>query len=526
VADEQVDILLQLRNLQQFITGSSQAGEAVHKIGTSAEQASSRTVSSARRVPGVIGMIGRAARQSAVATSRSAPIFIGFFRKIEEGASRAVGFIRRKFAGLRESLGRKFHGGGGIGVGSLLGGAALSILSFSALKNAADNTAHLGVVTANTAKVTGMQTQSLATLFALAEAHGVSVNQLAMSFRLLANNSVAAIKGTKTSADLFAKLGITTQQLRSQGGNLGNILGLVIDKFDKLPSGVTKTYVASRLFGRSWQNLLPIIGEGSAKLREQQKLAEQLGVSMGRNPVEAAIKLHDAQIKLKLASIGLQIFIATKLLPVFLWLFQHTLRLYGVLREKLGPVYNWFKGILQQVVGWLHKHKDIVDALKTALSLIVPILVGIRLAQIAWNIAMLDNPISWIILAIVALVTAIIYAWKHSKTFRDVVKKVWEDIQIAAKWAWENVLKPVFHALVAAWGWIKQAAKDAWPVIKQVWHAIGQAAQWAWNNVLHPVFKFIKNFVVNVLVPVFKTFWSAVKLAWRDHLYCGFWCLD
>ncbi|MFE7510203.1 hypothetical protein ACFU8I_03080, partial [Streptomyces sp. NPDC057540] len=100
------------------------------------------------------------------------------------------------------------------------------------------------------------------------------------------------------------------------------------------------------------------------------------------------------------------------------------------------------------------------------------------LAMIAFNLVMAANPITLIIIGIVALVAAVIYAYKHFEWFRTAVQAAWTGIQIAAEWAWNNVLKPTFDALVAAFKWIGETAVWLWEsVLKPVFDAIGFAAR-------------------------------------------------
>ncbi|MDQ0791958.1 hypothetical protein [Streptomyces sp. B1I3] len=114
------------------------------------------------------------------------------------------------------------------------------------------------------------------------------------------------------------------------------------------------------------------------------------------------------------------------------------------------------------------------------------------LAMLAFNLVMDANPITLIIVGIVALVAAVIYAYKNFAWFRDLVNGVWSAIQTAALWAWNNVLKPVFNGI--------------WAALK----AVGAVASWLWANVLSPVFNFIATaakilftaLVVVVLLPI------------------------
>ncbi|MFG2870993.1 hypothetical protein [Streptomyces sp. NPDC048338] len=106
----------------------------------------------------------------------------------------------------------------------------------------------------------------------------------------------------------------------------------------------------------------------------------------------------------------------------------------------------------------------------TAAGIATAVMTGQTLAL---NAAMRANLVGIIITLIIALVVAIIYAYQHSETFRRIVQGAWEGIKATISFIWNNVLKPVFDALVIAF------------------KAIGAAASWLWTNVLSPVFGFI-----------------------------------
>ncbi|MER5613307.1 hypothetical protein [Streptomyces sp. NPDC002215] len=142
------------------------------------------------------------------------------------------------------------------------------------------------------------------------------------------------------------------------------------------------------------------------------------------------------------------------------------------------------------------------------------------LAMIAFNLVMNANPITLIIIGIVALVAAVVYAYKNFTWFRDVVNAVWEALKTGALFVWDNILKPVFDALVIG--------------LK----AIGTAASWLWNTILSPVFGFIgaaarilATVVLTVLIAplviAFKVLAAAGKWLWENVLSPVFgWIAD
>jgi len=154
---------------------------------------------------------------------------------------------------------------------------------------------------------------------------------------------------------------------------------------------------------------------------------------------------------------------------------------------------------------------------------------GWAAAQWALNAAMSANPIGLIIAAVVALVAGFIYLWNNVEGFRNFWIGLWEAIQKAAAWAWDNVLKPTWDAIVAAALWVADAAvwlKDAFLTAMT---GIATAATWLWDNVLRPVFDAISlifrivaaviyTVLVVPLVLAFKVIAAAATFLWENVL--------
>jgi intein/homing endonuclease len=135
-----------------------------------------------------------------------------------------------------------------------------------------------------------------------------------------------------------------------------------------------------------------------------------------------------------------------------------------------------------------------------------------------------------VIAAVVALGAALVYAYQHSETFRDIVNTAWAAIRDTVVAAWEGFIQP---ALQAMWSFLRD---DLGPVFSWLWRnivvpaftGIYLAVQYAWNTVISPIFTNIALFVRTVLGPVFKWLYdsiispvwtaihTAINVAWND----------
>lgn len=137
----------------------------------------------------------------------------------------------------------------------------------------------------------------------------------------------------------------------------------------------------------------------------------------------------------------------------------------------------------------------------------------IRGATIAWtavqwalNAALLANPIGLIIAAIIALVAAIVLAWRNSETFRAIVIGAWNAIKSASIAVW-NAIK---GALIAAWNGIKAAVRAGISFVRGIITAGMNAIRAVWQAVWG-VFGPLVRAVWGLIVAIIRLQWTIIK---------------
>ncbi|WP_458645778.1 phage tail tape measure protein, partial [Mycobacteroides abscessus] len=101
------------------------------------------------------------------------------------------------------------------------------------------------------------------------------------------------------------------------------------------------------------------------------------------------------------------------------------------------------------------------------------------IAQWLLNAAMSANPISLIVIGIAALAAGLIYAYKHSETFRRIVEAAWKGIKEAASavvdWftntAWP-FLQRVWDGIADGWRGLVDTAEGVWTGIRDKFNAM------------------------------------------------------
>lgn len=139
--------------------------------------------------------------------------------------------------------------------------------------------------------------------------------------------------------------------------------------------------------------------------------------------------------------------------------------------QKLLPAYTQVLSAGVKVLEFLGQHQGAVTVAVAAIGLLSVTLLGLSAAsaiyngamaavkiattiataaQWLWNAALTANPIGIIVVGIALLVAGLIYAWKNSETFRNVVIGAF------------NAIKAVGAAV---WNWLKSAASAVWSFV-------------------------------------------------------------
>lgn len=435
------EVMLRLR-----VAGQKQAAQGIDSVTKSVDK------------------LGRESKQTSEQTHKTGKETEGLGNKSKK-SSISVGALARKAVAL---------------------GAGLA--SIAAAKNAIDTTTSLGDATIRLSRSFGLNTEVASNWAVVAKARGIDTNKMSMSFTNLSKN---AAKGDKA----FKQLGVSQATLKR--GNLQEILQKTSDGLAKMPAGTNRAAIASKLFGKSWSGLRPLLFGGSKAMKEQLALAEKFVPGFGKS-AGSVEKLRKAQREAKYATIGLQVAAGKLLLPAM-----------TKLSEKLASS-----------VKFLREHKTTASALKVVLialtaayavgkivkwaSAIRNSMVVTKLAAAAqwlFNAAMSANPIVLVIAAVVALAAIFYVAYKKSKTFRDIVHALWGAMKSAFGWVKKNwpLLLAILGgpiglavlAIVKNFDKIKDKAGSIWKSIKSIF---GKGA-----DILGTIFKAPVNAVITVL---------------------------
>lgn len=158
----------------------------------------------------------------------------------------------------------------------------------------------------------------------LAQKTGLAVNQVAglqLAFRQSGSGDAFSTSMAKLSKQVvdgnkaFEAMGIQTRNTDGSLKTSRQVIGEVAEKFSSYSDGIGKIALAQELFGRSGQDLIPLLNGGAAALDEYDSMAAKLGLTIEESTAKQAEKFNDTLDLVGQGAQGVATQIAAQLLP-------------------------------------------------------------------------------------------------------------------------------------------------------------------------------------------------------------------
>jgi len=233
-------------------------------------------------------------------------------------------------------------------IGKINSSISKNILKFGALGIA--GALALGKIVSNSAQALdkidkmsqrlGMSVESFQEWDYILSQAGVSIDQMQMGMKTLAQRAVEAAEGIGKGSENFRKLKINVVGANGKIKDQTVLFEETIKKLQAMESGMEKTALAQELFGRSGQELLPLLNSEAQGIDELKKKAEELGLIQSEKAVKAGVQFTDT--------------------------LDSTKRMLGSLSIELGTT---FMPMLEDLMNWLQQNKETVLAFTQALEI-------------------------------------------------------------------------------------------------------------------------------------------------------------
>ena len=207
----------------------------------------------------------------------------------------------------------------GVAIGLALGAIAVGITS--ALKGAIDTMDE----TYNAAKKVGDSTENFSRLVYAAGLADVGMDQLVTTMGKLTKSQAAALDVGSAQGKMFKALGIDVTDATGKLRDSSDVLLDFADRFKAMKGSPEAMAAGFALFGRSFQDMIPLLEQGSEEIRRLMGESDELGRTITDEAGAAADQFKDDLEKLQGAMNGVWMEVASKLLPQLIELTEQML---------------------------------------------------------------------------------------------------------------------------------------------------------------------------------------------------------
>ena len=330
--------------------------------------------------------------------------------------------------------------------------------------------------------------------------NGASIDSLGVSMKTLNSLVLDAAAGGKESKNAFAQLGLGIHEIEQLEPE--KQFESVVRAFQKMPAGARKSALAVKIFGRNGMELLPLLNQSSTSIDELRARAEELGIIMSDDAVDASVAYNDAMDDLNRTFNGLKYSVGAKLLPAFTTAVQKVTGFASKISKAFQE--NGIEGVWDTLVESFKDIKwptwsDVKNAIETAWNTIVSGVKGLAKLVFGENV---DGSIKWPTWEEVG--EAIGNGWKGivegvSNLGQTIGKAVfgenvdgsidwptWDEIKSGVETAWKNIVDAV-AGLGTGIGKVVFGQNVDGTIKWPTWSDISRSVESAWRGIVEGV---------------------------------------
>ena len=276
------------------------------------------------------------------------------------------------------------------------------------------------------AKQTGLSTDQIQKFKFASDRIDVSLETLTGSMSKLTRNMASARDGNKATSEAFDLLGVSVVDSNGKLRDNDVVFQETIKALGEIENGTERDAVAMAIFGKSAQDLNPLILGGADALKMMGEEAEAAGLIMSQDTLDKANQFSDGMDELKAVSSGIFLNIGLEAIDFLL--------------PALKDLVTWLKDLPI----WFEENEWWLTLVGIAMGTLVTALVAYNVAAawgaiVTWTMttatgafaavmAFVTSPITLVILGIGALIAIGVLLYKNWDTVSAFGKKIWGGI--------------------------------------------------------------------------------------------------
>ncbi len=289
--------------------------------------------------------------------------------------------------------------------------------------------------------------------------NGGSVDSLQMGYKTLASQMSAVQKGSKDTTAIFNKLGVAVKDSSGQLRTQDDVFNDTVRALQKIKNPTERAILAQKLFGKSAIELKPLLNQSADAVDGLRKKANDLGMVIGDDIVDASVKFKDTQDTLQRSFGAIGMTIGGELIPIMQqasdYILAHMPQIKEVAQTVLGGLSNTLKFLVDNMnwlipvavacvssIGAFNTITTVISVVNTLRSVIQ----AVSVAQGIWNALMLANPIGLIAMGVGALIGVVALLVMNWDKVTSAVQVFWGKTVEVMSGLW-NKCKEVFSAI-------------------------------------------------------------------------------
>lgn len=276
------------------------------------------------------------------------------------------------------------------------------------------------------AKVTGLSAEEIQKFQFASDQIDVSMDTLTGSLSKLTKNMAGAKDGTGPAADAFKTLGVS---IVDSQGNLKDNEVVFYDTITALGSVANETErdaLAMQIFGKSAQELNPLILGGADALKQIGDAAASRGMILSQEELDQANALQDSLDQLKAEGMAGLMQMGSQLAPILVPMFE-------ALGNAVSGVVTWFGSLDEGTLKLIMTILAVVAGVAPVLIIIGKVAAGISavmslVSALGPVLAILTGPVGLVVAAVAAAVAIGVLLYKNWDTIKQKASELWTSI--------------------------------------------------------------------------------------------------
>lgn len=328
----------------------------------------------------------------------------------------------------------------------------------------------------------GISTEKLQEFSYMAELVDTDLGTITGATAKLTKQMGAAAEGNEAAAEKFAELGIDIRDANGDMKSADEVFMEVIDALGQMESGVERDNVAMELFGKSAQELNPLIETGSAGIAAYAQEAHDMGAVLDEEALTSLGEMDDSFQRVDQATTALKNTIGVALAPVI-----------TQISEAIANLSKWFQGLDTDTQQTIVAIAGLAAAIVPAIAVVAKIVTTVQALSGVFS-ALSMGPAALVVAAIAAIIAIGVTLYQH-----------WDEIKEWASNLWEGIVETftnIKEAISEAWNSIKEKATEVWNNVSdwlsEKWSAIKEKASETWSNMKQAVSTSWSNMQQNI----------------------------